>query len=44
MLCPFNRGTTRLPSGQANGQAFAVQTTAWPTMKKTNTIPSRRFR
>lgn len=24
MLCPFKRVTTRLPSGQANGQAFGL--------------------
>ena len=28
----------------AHPLAIAAQTTAWPTMKKTNTTPSRRFR
>lgn len=46
MLCPFKRVTTRLPSGQTNGQAFGLCSAenCMAYYEKTNTIPSRRFR
>lgn len=46
MLCPFKRVTTRLPSGQTNGQAFGLCSAdnCMAYYVKTSTTPSRRFR